>query len=133
MLPLTGYTDWVLLWLRLLTAAIFGSSGHCDLADPPGRAHSIEMSQPVTIVLGIAEVSGALSLISGVLIQFAAIGLILISLGAMGKNIFAWKTGFWGKSSQGWHYDLLLLLINLAFVTTRGGRFVLGSRAGCAG
>jgi uncharacterized membrane protein YphA (DoxX/SURF4 family) len=125
MLPLTGYTDWVLLLLRLLMAAIFGSSGYYDLADPPGRAHSIEMSQPVTIFIGIAEVAGALSLISGVLIQYAALGLILISLGAMGKKIFSWKTGFWGKSSQGWHYDLLLLLINLLFVTTRGGRFVL--------
>jgi uncharacterized membrane protein YphA (DoxX/SURF4 family) len=125
MLPLAGYTDWVLLLLRLLMAAIFGSSGYYDLADPPGRAHSIEMSQPVTIFIGIAEVAGALSLISGVLIQYAALGLILISLGAMGKKIFSWKTGFWGKSSQGWHYDLLLLLINLLFVTTRGGRFVL--------
>jgi putative oxidoreductase len=125
MLPLADYTDWVLLLLRLLMAAIFGMSGYYDLADPPGRAHSIEMSQPVTIFIGIAEVAGALSLISGVLIQYAAFGLILISLGAMGKKIFSWKKGFWGKTSQGWHYDLLLLLINLLFVTTRGGRIVL--------
>lgn len=125
MLPLTGYTDWALLFLRLLMAAIFGSSGYYDLADPPGRAHSIELSEPATIFLGVAEVAAALSLISGVLIQFAALGLILISLGAVGKKISSWKTGFWGKTSQGWHYDLLLLLINLVFITTRGGRFVI--------
>lgn len=125
MLPLAGYTDWVLLFLRLLVAAIFGSSGYLDLADPPGRAHSIELSQPMTIVIGIAEVAGALSLISGVLIQFASMGLILIMLGAISKKIYSWKTGFWGKTGQGWHYDLLLMLINLLFVTTRGGRFVL--------
>lgn len=125
MLPLAGYTDWVLLLLRLLVAAIFGSSGYLDLADPPGRAHSIEMSQPLTIFLGIVEVAGALSLISGVLIQYAAIGLILIMLGSMSKKAFVWKTGFWGKTTQGWHYDLLLMLVNLLFVTSRGGRFVL--------
>jgi len=125
MLPLAQYSDWSLLLLRLLVAAIFGSSGYYDLVDPPGRAHSIEMSQPFTIFLGIAEVAGALSLISGVLIQYAAIGLSLVMMGSMSKKIFAWKTGFWGKSSQGWHYDLLLVLINLVFLTTRGGKLVL--------
>ncbi|HUO35230.1 MAG TPA: DoxX family membrane protein [Candidatus Acidoferrum sp.] len=125
MLPLSGFTDWSLLLLRLLVAAIYGSSGYYDLADPPGRAHSIEMSKPFTIFLGVAEVAAALSLITGVLIQYAAIGLVLIMLGSISKKIFAWKTGFWGKASQGWHYDLLLILINLVFLTTRGGKFVL--------
>lgn len=120
-----NFTSIVLLLLRLLVAAVFGASGYEDLKDPPGRAHSIEMSQPVTIVIGIAEIAGALSLISGVLIQYAAAGLILIMLGAIYKKIFAWKTGFWGKTSQGWHYDLLFILLNLLFLTTKGGKLVL--------
>ncbi|HUC42293.1 MAG TPA: DoxX family protein [Candidatus Micrarchaeaceae archaeon] len=125
MLSLANYTSLAIFLLRLLVAAIFGSSGYYDLMDPPGRAHSIEMSKPITIVIGIAEVAGALSLISGVLIQYAAAGLILIMLGAISKKIFSWKTGFWGKGSQGWHYDLLMILLNFLFITTKGGKLVL--------
>jgi putative oxidoreductase len=59
----------------------------------------------------------------GVLIQLAAIGLILIMLGAIQKKIFVWKSGFWG--GQGWHYDLMLLVMNLVILVTGGGRLVV--------
>jgi len=127
LLPLAAYSDWALLLLRLLVAAIFAASGWADLARPADRSQSIGASKAFTIFLGAAEFAGALSLASGFLIQFAAIGLILIMLGAIGKKVFTWKTGFWGKGSQGWHYDLLLLLINLVFLTTNGGKYVVGS------
>ena len=61
----------------------------------------------------------------GVLTQLAALSLILVMLGAIQKKIFVWHTGFWGKSSDGWHYDLLLVAMNLVIATTGGGRFVL--------
>jgi len=60
-----------------------------------------------------------------VLTQLAALGLILIMLGAIQKKIFVWHTGFWGKGGQGWHYDLMLVLMNLVIIFTNGGRFVL--------
>jgi putative oxidoreductase len=60
-----------------------------------------------------------------VLIQPAAIGLILVMLGAIQKKAFVWKTGFWGEKSGGWHYDLMLVLMNLVILTTDGGRYVL--------
>ena len=52
------------------------------------------------------------------------IGLILIMLGAIQKKIFVWKTGFWGKGGSGWHYDLMLLVMNLVIVVTGGGKLV---------
>jgi putative oxidoreductase len=62
----------------------------------------------------------------GVLIQLAAIGLILVMLGAIQKKIFVWRTGFWGKhGADGWHYDLMLALMCLVIATTGGGRYVL--------
>jgi putative oxidoreductase len=61
----------------------------------------------------------------GVLIQLAAIGLILVMLGAIQKKIFVWHTGFWGEKSSGWHYDLMLILLNLVIVCTGGGKYVL--------
>jgi len=60
-----------------------------------------------------------------VLTQLAATGLILIMLGAIQRKIFVWHTGFWGEKSSGWHYDLMLVLMNLVIVCTDGGKCVL--------
>jgi putative oxidoreductase len=70
-------------------------------------------------------VAASLGIIFGVLTQFAALGLILISLGAIQKKIFAWHTGFWGERSYGGHYDLMFIVMNLVIVFTGGGRWVL--------
>ena len=46
--------------------------------------------------------------------------------GAIQKKIFVWHTGFWGKNgSDGWHYDLMLVVMNPVIIATGGGRFVL--------
>jgi putative oxidoreductase len=65
--------------------------------------------------------AGALGVLVGVLTQWAAIGLILIMLGAIYKKIVKWKTGFWGENSMGWHYDLMLVVMNLVILCTGGG------------
>jgi len=70
-------------------------------------------------------VLGSAGLALGTLTQLAAIGLILIMLGAIQKKIFVWKTGFWGHRAYGWHYDLMLVVMNLVIVATGGGRLVL--------
>ncbi len=119
------FTDAALLLLRLMIAAIFGTSGWSHLKDPAGRAQSIGMSKGFTVFLGAAELAGALGVAFGVLVQFAAAGLILIMLGAIQKKITVWHTGFWGKGSQGWHYDLMLVVMNLVVIATAGGRWVL--------
>ena len=120
-----GFADAALLLLRLMIAVVFGTSGWSHLKDPAGRSQSIGMSKGFTVFLGAAELAGALGVAFGVLIQLAALGLILIMLGAIQKKIFVWHTGFWGKGSQGWHYDLMFVLINLAVIATGGGRWVL--------
>ena len=61
----------------------------------------------------------------GVLTQLAAIGLILLMFGAIQKKIFVWHIGFWGEKTYGWHYDLMLVLMNLVIIVTNGGRWVL--------
>ena len=55
----------------------------------------------------------------------AAIGLILIMLGAIQKKVFVWKIGFWGERTYGWHYDSMLVVMNVVIITSGGGRFVL--------
>jgi putative oxidoreductase len=119
------FADAALLLSRLMIAAIFFTSGYSHVKDPAGRAQSIGMSKNFTLFLGMAELAGALGVAFGVLIQLAALGLILIMMGAIQKKIFVWHTGFWGKGSQGWHYDLMLVIMNLVVIATGGGRWVL--------
>jgi putative oxidoreductase len=117
--------DVALLLLRLMVAAIFFTSGLSHVRDPVGRAKSIGASPGFTRFLGVGEIAGALGVATGVLAQPAALGLILIMLGAIQKKIFVWHTGFWGEGSSGWHYDLMLVVMNLVIATTGGGRLVL--------
>ena len=126
MFDLFQFTSATLLLLRLMVGAIFATSGWNHLKDPKGRAQSIGMSPGFTAFLGAAELAGALGVIFGVLTQLAAAGLIVVMLGAIQKKNFVWKTGFWGKQgADGWHYDLMLVVMNLVIITTGGGKYVL--------
>jgi putative oxidoreductase len=122
---LPQFTDVSLLLLRLMVAAVFVTSGWADIKDPRERAKSIGMTPAFTIFLGVAEVAGGLGVAFGVLTQLAAIGLILIMLGAIHKKIFVWRTGFWGEKASGWPYDLMLALMNVVIACTDGGKYVL--------
>jgi len=59
----------------------------------------------------------------GVLAQLAAIGLILVMLGAIQKKIFAWHIAFW--ANNGWNYELTLIVMLLVIVATGGGHYSL--------
>jgi putative oxidoreductase len=61
----------------------------------------------------------------GVLTQLAALGLILLMLGAIHRKIFVWHIGFWGEKASGWHYDLIFLVMCLVILLTNGGRWIL--------
>jgi putative oxidoreductase len=111
--------------MRLLVGVVFVSSGWGHVTDPVKRGTSIGMSPGFTRFLGLAELAAGLGLALGILTQVAALGLILIMLGAIQKKIFVWHTGFWGEHSNGWHYDLLFIAMCLVIATTGGGRYVL--------
>ncbi len=115
------FTDWSLFLLRIIVAVVFGSSGYSHLKSPAERAKSIGMHVPATLFIGAAELAGAIALVIGFLTQWAALGLILIMLGAIYKKIAEWHTGFWGEKSMGWHYDLLFVVMDLVILTTGGG------------
>ena len=123
---LANFTDTALLILRLMVGLVFFNSGWKDISDPEERSKSIEMSRGFTLFLGILECAGAIGVMAGVLTQLAAIGIILLMLGAIQKKIFKWHTGFWGKQGcDGWSYDLMMIAMNFVIATTAGGRFVL--------
>jgi len=123
---LAQFTDIALLFLRVMVGLVFITSGWTHLKKPGARSKDIEMSKGFTIFLGAAEVAGGLGVLLGVFTQLAALGLILVMLGAIQKKLFLWRTGFWGKSgTNGWSYDTMLLVMNLVIVTTGGGNLSL--------
>jgi len=120
---LSRLTDVALFLLRLMVALVFGTSGWNHLKSPEERSKSIGMSKGFTIFLGTAELLASLGLAFGVLTQVAALGLILIMLGAIQKKIFVWHLGFW--AANGWNYDLMLVVMNFVILVTGGGRYAL--------
>jgi putative oxidoreductase len=122
---LARFQDLGLLLLRLMVAVVFLASGWSHVTKADERSKSIGMSKTFTMFLGTAEIAGNLGVAFGVLTQLAAIGLILIMLGAIEKKIFVWKTGFWGEKTYGWHYDLMLMIMCLVILFSDGGKWVL--------
>lgn len=122
---LLRFTDLGLLLLRLMIGIVFLSSGWSHVTKSAERSKSIGMSKGFTMFLGLGEIAGSLGIVFGVLQQLAAIGLILIMLGAIYKKIFAWHIGFWGDKASGWHYDLTFVIMCLVVLFTDGGRYVL--------
>ena len=123
---LLDYADHALLLARLLVGLVFVTSGSSHVKDPVARGKSIGASPGFTRFLGVAEIAGGAGVGLGILTQLAALGLILIMLGAIQKKVFVWKTGFWGMhGTDGWHYELMFVAMNLVIAATGGGRFAL--------
>ena len=91
---LSQFTDVALLLLRVMIGIVFITSGWNHVKDPEARSKDIESSKGFTVFLGAAELIGGLGVIFGVLAQLAAIGLILIMLGAIQRKIFVGLSGF---------------------------------------
>ncbi len=122
---LSRFLAMALLLMRLMVGAIFITSGWSHVTHAEERAKSIEMTKGFTLFLGVAEMAGGLGVVFGVLTQLAALGLIMVMGGAIYKKIVVWHSGFWGEKSSGWHYDLMLVIMNLVIITTNGGSYVL--------
>ena len=120
---LARFEDLGLLLLRLMVAVVFVTSGWNHVTKADERSKSIGMSKGFTIFLGVVEVLGSLGIAFGVFTQLGALGLILIMLDAIQKKICVWHIGFW--ASNGWNYDLMLIVMNLVIVFTSGGKYAL--------
>lgn len=104
---------------------VFVWGGWTHAKDPVASAKDIGFSPAFARLLGIVELLAGLGVGFGVLTRLSALGLMIVMLGAMHRKIFVWKSGFWGKSSQGWHYDLLFFAISLLILGTAGGPWTL--------
>ena len=121
---LARFSDFGFLLLRLMVGVVFITSGWNDLKDPEKRSKSLGFGKGFTIFLGVAEVAGGLGIMFGVLTQLAALGLIVIGLGAIQRKIFV-GTPDSGARRVRMAHDLMLLVMSLAIVFTGGGRVLL--------
>jgi putative oxidoreductase len=48
-----------------------------------------------------------------------------VGLGEIYEKLFVWHIGFWGERTNGWHYDLMLLVMNLVVAFTNGRSYVV--------
>lgn len=120
-----AFTDYALLFLRVMVGLVFLDSGINHVKDPETRGKSIGLPKGATAALGVAELLGGAAVCIGFLPQLASIGLALVMLGALQKKIFVWKTGFWGKDGLGWNYELILMSMLAVVFCTGGGRFAV--------
>ena len=118
-------TSIALLLLRFLVMLTFVWSGWGHAKDPKASGEDLGLSTGLARLIGIVEVLAGLGVGFGLFTRLSAIGLMIIMLGAMHRKIFVWASGFWGKGSQGWHYDLIFFAINLLVFGTAGGPWTL--------
>jgi len=114
-----------LLALRALAGLVFVWSGFTHAREPEGSSKDLGLPKGFVLVLGIVEFLAGLGIAGGLLTRLSCIGLMIVMLGAMHRKAFVWHSGFWGKGSQGWHYDLLLFLISLTIFATNGGAWTI--------
>jgi putative oxidoreductase len=120
-----GVGDVALLGLRLMVAGEFFPSAYLSARDPAGRGKGEGLSPGFMLFIAIAEVAGSLGLVFGVLARWAAMGLMIIGVGAMQKKVFVWRSGYWGKDGYGAHYDLMLFSMNFVIAAMGSGRLSL--------
>jgi putative oxidoreductase len=94
---LLRYQNIGILLLRLMAGVIFISSGWSHVKHPAEKSKSIGITKGFTSFLEVAEIAGSLGIIFGVLSQIAALGLIVLMLGAIQKKIATWHSGFGAK------------------------------------
>ena len=114
-----------LLALRALAGLVFVWSGFTHAREPEGSSKDLGLPKGFVLLLGIVEFLAGLGIAGGLLTRLSCIGLMIVMLGAIHRKAFVWHSGFWGKGSQGWHYDLLLFLISLTIFATNGGEWTI--------
>ena len=125
MFNLTPFSDYSLLFLRIMAGLVFIWSGWFDLRHPDKPTRNTLIPKSVMRFISTAEMLGGAAIIIGFLMQLACIGLLFVLSGAVSIKIFVWKTGFWGKDGFGWNYDLICASMLLVILCTDGGRFRL--------
>ncbi len=114
----------VLALVRLVLVITFAEEARVKFRDIKGFAKKDGVPLPLAILVATAELCAALSMASGVLAQWAGIGIILLMCGTIGMHLLKWHSPYWA-SKRGWEYDLLMLVLAAVIVAFGAGQFAI--------
>lgn len=114
----------VLLLVRVILAITFFTEARTKLRDIKKFARNDGVPVWVGYGVAFAELAAALAMLTGVLAQWAGIGLVLLMCITIGMHLFKWHSPYWA-SKHGWEYDLLMLTLAGVIVVFGAGSFAI--------
>ena len=114
----------VLLLVRILLAVTFFAEARHKFKDIKAFAKQDGLPVPAAVFVAVAELCAALGMLSGVLAQWAGIGLVLLMLGTTSLHIFKWHSPYWANK-HGWEYDVLMLTLAAVIAVFGPGEFTV--------
>jgi putative oxidoreductase len=125
----TNYQNASLLILRIITAAIFYVAGYYKFPFWSDTPHGASGFMLFTVrLLSIAEPLGATAILIGFLTRWAAVGLIIILIGAIYVSQFVYGIGFVTPTSPGWNFPLAVLAGCLILATFGPGKWSIDNK-----
>jgi len=122
MQPYTKFQETTLVTLRLVIAIIFLYAAYAKFglwsAAPEGLSGGM---LNLMKFLSIVEPLGAIALIVGFMTRWAAAGLAIIMLGAIGFLQFGMGVGFTTATGAGWNFPLAVLVGSLVLMAFGAG------------
>lgn len=118
------FQDIALLVVRILLAVTFLAEARIKFRDMKAFSKNDDVPIPVGYAVATAELAAACAMLTGVLAQWAGIGLVLLMCATISLHIFKWHSPYWANK-KGWEYDLLMLVLAAVVVVFGAGQFVL--------
>lgn len=116
----TDYQNVGLFLLRLVIGFQFTYSGVTKIRKVKGFSEGIGLPPAVGLLVILAELTGGVGLLLGVLTQVAALFIMIVMVGSIGFKVIKWKSPYWANKG-GWEYDLIWFSIAFLMLVTAGG------------
>ena len=114
----------VLLLVRVILSVTFFNECYVKFKDLKGFAKRDDVPLQVAGFVATAELCAALGMLSGVLAQWAGVGLVLLMLSTISLHLFKWHSPYWA-AKRGWEYDLIMLTLASVIAVFGSGQFAL--------
>lgn len=119
MLP-SIFKDIALLLVRLSIAIAFAHEAQLKFKDIKKFAKGHDLPVFMAGFVASVELLAALSMLTGLLAQWAGVGIILLMLITTWMNLFKWHSPYWAQRG-GWEYDILMLILAIIIVVFGSG------------
>ncbi|AHB42733.1 DoxX family protein [Candidatus Saccharibacteria bacterium RAAC3_TM7_1] len=117
-------TSIVLLLVRIIITATFFNESWAKFKDIKKFSKNDGVPVPLAYFVATAELAAALGMLTGVLAQWAGVGVVLLMCGTLSLQIFKWHSPYWA-AKRGWEYDLIMLVLAAIIAVYGPGQFVL--------